>query len=288
MNNAYHDTDHFVMANADSTKFCTGMPMIMRSATLLISKLLHMILTFSSFPIRYMDGFQWTLKEKSSCLNFYFPSWTLDTKQKFLGAMLCVVIMGILTEGLGRLRHDTNKKARKLGLHAQTAPSSSARRQQRRRLSRLWYLQTLLQGANALMAYILMLATMTFSLEILGCVILGLMIGYFVFGGDLYNHAGSVCCQILEDSDASSSDGNGTVGTMTGANVVLASDASATGEEDGPLDVNNTSNDTGGGRVSVFSTLADSADSCCNNSSTGDIEEETMRQLTTELLSDQA
>lgn len=61
------------------------------------------------------------------------------------------------------------------------------------------------------MAYVLMLATMTYSLEILICVISGLMIGYFVFGGDLYNHAGSVCCQFLEDDDdrtlASSNDG---------------------------------------------------------------------------------
>jgi hypothetical protein len=225
-----------------------------------------------------MDGFQWTLKQQSSCLNFYFPSWTLDSKQKFLVAMLAVIGMGVFTEAIGRLRHDVNVRARKITLLAATA-SSGTRRRHQRYLHRLWYLQTLLQGVNAFMAYVLMLATMTFSLEILGCVILGLMIGYFVFGGDLYNHAGSVCCQILEDDSV----GDGaTVGTMTGANVVLASDASENGDHDEAV---NTSNDTGGGRMSVFSTLADSADSCCSEHNNND---ESLRQLQIGLLSDQA
>ena len=227
-----------------------------------------------------MDGFQFTLKQQSPCLNFYFPSWTLDTRQKFLGAMLAVIVMGIVTEALGRLRHDVNKKARKRSLVAANA-SAANRQHHYRYLHRLWYLQTLLQGANAFMAYILMLATMTFSLEILGCVILGLMIGYFVFGGDLYNHAGSVCCQILEEESVGDA---ATVGTMTGANVVLASDASEHSDPDAQGAVN-VSNETAG-RMSVFSTLADGTDSCC--STQNNINDETMRQLQTGLLSDQA
>jgi hypothetical protein len=145
-----------------------------------------------------MDGFQWTLKRQSSCLNFYFPTWKLDSCPKFVAAMVCVITFGIITEGIGRLRHNVNKKARQASNATQ--------------LNNLWYLQTLLQGANALMAYVLMLATMTYSLEILCCVITGLVFGYFLFGGDLYNHAGSVCCQFLEDEE----DG-GTVATLTGA-----------------------------------------------------------------------
>jgi Ctr copper transporter family len=194
-----------------------------------------------------MDGFQWTLKRQSSCLNFFFPSWTLNSTTKFVGAMICVIVLGVITEAIGRLRHEVNKKA-----HRRTTTSV-------RQWNRLWYLQTLLQGANALMAYILMLATMTYSLEILSCVVLGLMIGYFVFGGDLYNHAGTICCQFLEDED-----GDGTVATMTGTLLrTLANVVDEEEEEDG--DDSGRNQRTGQGCRSPTDHDAGERESCCND-----------------------
>jgi hypothetical protein len=62
----------------------------------------------------------------------------------------------------------------------------------------------------------------------LGCVILGLMIGYFNFGGDLYNHAGTVCCQFLEDEDE-----DGTVATMTGTLLRTLANIDDNGDDSG-------------------------------------------------------
>jgi Ctr copper transporter family len=208
-----------------------------------------------------MDGFQWTFKRQSSCLNFYFPSWTLDSQTKFILAMVCVILMGVFTEAIGRFRHDINKKARRI--------TST------RQLNRLWYLQTCLQGINAFMAYVLMLATMTYSLEILGCVILGLMIGYFVFGGDLYNHAGSVCCQFLEDEEE-----DPTVGTMTGAILrTLASNDEHDGDHD-----NGDGQREGYRSPSAAGVTRRAEDSCCNETHNDD----EANPLHTRLLSDVA
>lgn len=185
--------------------------------------------------------------------------------------MMCVVVLGIVTECIGRVRHDVNKKARRI---------SSTQRQRHR----LWYLQTALQGANALMAYVLMLATMTYSLEILICVISGLMIGYFVFGGDLYNHAGSVCCQFLEDND--NDDGERTVvATMTGA--ILRTLASSNDDGDDNEADNNMDTHRDGGYQSPSSAAFNETggrESCCND--TGDSGETNL--LHTRLLSEAA
>ncbi|MGK3743869.1 MAG: hypothetical protein ACI8RD_010248 [Bacillariaceae sp.] len=164
-----------------------------------------------------MEGFQWTLKRKSSCLNFYFPSWKLDTIHKFIAAMLCVFIMAILTEGIARLKYDISHKAKKQSTRRRRSLAGASNYNYNNN-NKLWYIQTFLQGMNALFAYILMLVIMTYSLELLCCVIMGLMVGYFVFGGELYNHgAGSPCCNFLEtedDDDDNERDDEGTT-TMT-------------------------------------------------------------------------
>lgn len=56
--------------------------------------------------IMYMDGFHSALFPPSSqppppCLNFLHPSWTLHTQAKFIGAMIGVLVMGILVEAFG-------------------------------------------------------------------------------------------------------------------------------------------------------------------------------------------
>lgn len=151
---------------------------------------------------RYMDGFQWAWMGESGCLSFYFPSWQLDTRHKFVLACFVVFAMGVWCEAVSRWRHDLSQKTRRAAAAARNGNQGSGGASQRRQATRLWYLQILLHGVSGLSAYVLMLATMTYSLEFLCAIILGLMTGYFVFGGDSYKHAGSPCCALFDDDDA--------------------------------------------------------------------------------------
>ncbi len=97
--------------------------------------------------------------------------------------MLGVVLLGVCAEGVSRLRHELSNKAR--GAHADEH-------------FKYTLLQTGLHGLHALTGYILMLATMTFSCEMMLSVIVGLMIGYYVFGQATVISS-SPCCAFLED-----------------------------------------------------------------------------------------
>jgi hypothetical protein len=137
--------------------------------------------------VMFMDGFRWALKGDGTCLNLYFPGWTLDTRGKFVAAMFGVVLLAICTEAISRFRHNISVKQRR-------STTGLADRKQ------LGLMQIGLHGLHAFTGYILMLATMTFSLELLVCVITGLVIGYILFGGDTYNHVTTnPCCAFLED-----------------------------------------------------------------------------------------
>jgi hypothetical protein len=114
--------------------------------------------------IMYMGGFRFSLSGNEPCLNLFLPGWTLDTRAKFLWAMMGIVLLGIVTEGISKLRSHLSKRL-----------SGTIKR---------WTI-TLLHGLQALVGYILMLATMTFSLELLGCVIVGLVIGFALFYDDV-------------------------------------------------------------------------------------------------------
>jgi len=134
----------------------------------------------SAGMIMYMDGFRFSLREGAPCLNLYFPGWTLDTREKFLIAMAGVVAMGVLTELISRLRFRVQR-----GL---TAGS----------LCKRWII-TGLHGFQALVGYVLMLATMTFSFEILACVILGLALGYAIFYDEDDTHVTTnPCCNFIQ------------------------------------------------------------------------------------------
>ena len=99
--------------------------------------------------------------------------------------MVGIFTLAALTEGVSRLRHQLFKKAR------------SALQSEHNKYS---LLQTGLHGLHALMGYMLMLAAMTFSLELFLSVIFGLVFGYVLFGGDAQTHvATNPCCAFLED-----------------------------------------------------------------------------------------
>jgi hypothetical protein len=161
-----------------------------------------------------MEGFQWALKGESTCINLYFPGWTLDTKGKFVGAMIGVIGLAIVTEGISKVRHTLSRKTRRADVT-------------RSEIQKISLMQTGLHGLHALTGYILMLATMTFSLEILICVILGLVIGYVLFGGDTYSHVTTnPCCAFLEDeanerAGSGASQGNACCETKAAENLTV-------------------------------------------------------------------
>eukprot|EP00984_Skeletonema_dohrnii_P012833 scaffold5238_cov140-Skeletonema_dohrnii-CCMP3373.AAC.7 len=76
----------------------------------------HIMPTMSQGTVMYMDGFQSALFHNSQnpppCLNFLHPSWTLHTPSKFILAMLCVTIMGMLVEACGVWRVRCLRKGR--------------------------------------------------------------------------------------------------------------------------------------------------------------------------------
>ena len=177
--------------------------------------------------VMFMDGFHWALKRGNQCINLYFPSWTLDSKGKVIGAMIGVLLLAIVTEGISKYRHTLSQKAKKTYYLSQEA-----------KILRLT--QTTLHGFHAFTGYILMLATMTFALELLLSVIVGLVIGYAIFGGDQYSHVTTnPCCAFLEDEacervpsssnsncgdDGTNVDGGGGVASAAAAAAVVADD----------------------------------------------------------------
>lgn len=138
--------------------------------------------------IMYMDGFRFSSTGNQPCLNLYFPSWTLDTPLKFAMALIFVFGLSFSTEAVSKFRHNLSK--RPVGRDIQ------ARRTRQMLISGL-------HGIQALLGYVVMLATMTFSVEILVSVVLGLSTGYyFCFAGEagLEGHVTTnPCCNFMQD-----------------------------------------------------------------------------------------
>jgi hypothetical protein len=143
-------------------------------------------------------GFRVSLKGDQPCLNLFFPGWTLDTRGKFAAAMIGIALMGVFVEGVSKLRYRTVKAAKRahvLGDQFRWNPHF------------LRFSITLLHGSQALTGYILMLATMTFSIELLLSAVFGLALGYAIFFQTeeqyLADSAGHVttnpCCGFMED-----------------------------------------------------------------------------------------
>jgi Ctr copper transporter family len=127
---------------------------------------------------------------------------TLDTQYKFVGAMISTVALAVAVEGIAKLRHVVAVRAAAAAAkaqHRQRQPLSQQRRpsgssaSSSRNVSSYWwhsrhhrrvalrYTIPLLHGLQAFSGYILMLVTMTYSIELLLCVVLGLTLGYYLF-----------------------------------------------------------------------------------------------------------
>lgn len=175
-------------------------------------KRMNMLLPFCNdemYMTMFMDGFQMTLlgttigidddfsennitttgepQRRPYCLNYFVSSWKLNNSNKFIGAMVFTCLLAIIVEALSSLRHlilhhPYWKLERKTSRSRYNQSSSFGQQQQYHKRMRLRHqLSTLCYSIQCLLGYILMLITMSFSIELFGSVIIGLMIGDLLF-----------------------------------------------------------------------------------------------------------
>ena len=116
----------------------------------------------------FMDGFHAVLfgGGDTLCLNFYLKSFHLSSALKFIVGLFAVFGLGVSVEAMGSYRRKLDKGARKKGV----------RDRKNRRV-----LFAVLHFVQAVMGYVLMLATMTYSVEMLVAACLGLSVGFAIF-----------------------------------------------------------------------------------------------------------
>lgn len=188
----------------------------------------NMMAGMSQGMVMYMDGFRFaTSSSDQPCLNLYFPNWTLDTPGKFCSGLILVFLLAFSTEGISKLRHNIStsrnqqqqqqiqrrQRQRRPVLEEQQSNSSTVSSStvssspammeslQPDRLGQIMI--SSLHGIQALLGYIVMLATMTFSVEILISVILGLSTGYYYYFAGEVGLEGHVttnpCCSYMQN-----------------------------------------------------------------------------------------
>eukprot|EP00550_Attheya_septentrionalis_P003080 CAMPEP_0198283378 /NCGR_PEP_ID=MMETSP1449-20131203/2987_1 /TAXON_ID=420275 /ORGANISM="Attheya septentrionalis, Strain CCMP2084" /LENGTH=682 /DNA_ID=CAMNT_0043979963 /DNA_START=351 /DNA_END=2399 /DNA_ORIENTATION=+ len=116
--------------------------------------------------VMFMDGWHWSMfgTSRTECLAFYFSRWNLDTYAKFAGALLVAMLLSILTEGLSNLRQAAHK----------WLPRGKCRKA----------VILIIHVLQNFMGYIIMLASMAYSMELTLAVVVGLMLGHFLFFDD--------------------------------------------------------------------------------------------------------
>mmetsp|Transcript_27336 Transcript_27336/g.31855 ORF Transcript_27336/g.31855 Transcript_27336/m.31855 type:complete len:310 (-) Transcript_27336:1094-2023(-) len=136
----------------------------------------------------YMDGFKLSfLNPESTCLNLYSSSFTLNTKSKFIIAMIIIMCVGISVEGISyfksRYIFNAQKKVHKLKEKKEDCCQGSDQDTSREIIvQRTKIILTIFQAIQVLIGYMLMLSAMTYSIELLSSAVIGLSMGYYMFG----------------------------------------------------------------------------------------------------------
>lgn len=157
-----HQHDHMAMSQNDETnaaQFCK--PMMSGGGMTM-----------------YMNGFSFSLSNTSSkskqpkpCLTFFLEGVTLDTRFKFFFAMISIIGLGIIVEGIAYSKRQYIAGVKKKRLNGNEHEFMKAKA-----------IFTVFQCLQALTGYILMLSAMTYSIELLLSAVVGLACGSFVFG----------------------------------------------------------------------------------------------------------
>lgn len=128
----------------------------------------------------YMTGFHWTLSPANTysettnlpCLNLLSPQWTLDNEFKFLLGMISVICLGLCLECVAFFKVWVVMMIKKRRASGNEFGFDILNHVRYQRLC-----LSFLHGFQALIGYLLMLAAMTYSIELLLSAILGLVIG---------------------------------------------------------------------------------------------------------------
>lgn len=132
----------------------------------------------------YMIGFTSFVQErgKFACLNLFFKAWTLDHTYKAAFACIGVVLLGIVVETLSAVRRR---------VFSDMEPSHGRNG-----------LLVLLHASQTCLGYFLMLAAMTYNVEIFCMVLLGIGIGHYCFNIDEPPHASTdPCCPQISETE---------------------------------------------------------------------------------------
>jgi Ctr copper transporter family len=135
----------------------------------------------------YMDGFKsmaFSRRGSVECLNLLFVSWTLNSELKFALGCVGVFLISVFVQMMTHIR----QKLKKGGTKLKAVISSMA--------------TVLLYGIQVALSYFIMLAAMTYSVEIFCMVCAGLTVGFAMFNIDLPASSTEQCCDIDIDIDA--------------------------------------------------------------------------------------
>ena len=117
----------------------------------------------------FMNGFSSAFAKRNTCLALYLDAFTLDTAGKFVAAMFGVLALGILAEALVAFRRSRAEK----GVAGRFEAA-------------LGY------GLQLALGYFLMLAAMTYAVELFISAITGVALGHALFRTD--RAAAPPCC----------------------------------------------------------------------------------------------
>ena len=160
----------------------------------------------------YMEGFVFSLGSSKSnlCLNLLFPSGTLDTKPKFLLGCFLMMVFGGLIELLSALRKHVHKHGKhsssSSSLSSLDAPSSPSILLTFVASSKIF--DTSFHFIQAFLGYVIMLAVMTYSVELIASVCLGLALGHALFTSvkDRPPSSADPCCADYVELDSDDDD----------------------------------------------------------------------------------
>ena len=113
--------------------------------------------------IMAMGGFQFsTLKRhKGDCITYFVQEWKLSDKGKFVGAMFYSFLLAIITEALTSVQQRIKRYLQPGKLRKS--------------------IMSILYGIQQLFGYVVMFITMTYSIELFGAVLIGLMMGNVLY-----------------------------------------------------------------------------------------------------------
>jgi hypothetical protein len=136
-----------------------------------------------------MDGFTmmaFSNRGSVPCINLLFTSWTMDTNLKFAFGCVGVFLISVTVQWMTMFRQKIKKGKTKTSVYANSV------------------FTVLVYGIQVVLSYFIMLAAMTYSVELFTMVCVGLTVGYAAFNMEQPATSPDQCCDLdidIEDMD---------------------------------------------------------------------------------------